>query len=177
MKYTTEVYTKYFAYTSYPNLSLEAAKAIQDSCFDEIPDTLKTELGNIKLFDGYDFIPLINAYQDPGKTWIHNKKSDWYTHVQTGVKVKKEVKKSPNYSKWNGEGHCTTTLTVKIPLPDGRGKNPNSHHNKPSIEGRTRNVKLTDWEWEKLKVLGEGKGYSQGIRNLIKYSSATRPPE
>lgn len=172
MKYITQIYTKYFAYTSYPNLSLEAAKAIEDSCFDEIPNILKTELGSIELFDGYGhFVPSIEAYENPGKTWIHNKRSDWYAHVPTGVKVKKEVKKSPNYDKWNGEGSCTTTLTVRIPLPDGRGKNPNSHHNKPAINGKTRDIKLTDCEWEKLQVFGEGKGYSQGIRNLLKYSS------
>lgn len=173
MKYTTHTYTKYTAYTSYPNLSLEAAKAIEDSCFDEIPDFLETELGNVQLFDNDGhFVPSIEAYENPDFPWIHNKRSDWYTHVVTAVKVKRIIKKSPNYDKWNGEGTCTTTLTVKIPLLDGRGKNPNSHHNKPVVDGKTRDIKLTDHEWEKLKVLGEGKGYSQGVRNLLKYSSS-----
>lgn len=172
MKYRTEAYTKYLAYTSYSNLSLEAAKAIEDSCFDEIPNTLETELGKIQLFDNYGhFVPAIEAYENPGKIWIHNKRSDWYTHITSGIKVKKEVKKSPNYDKPSGNGSCTTTLTVKVPLPDGRGKNPNSHHNKPVVAGKTRDIKLTDEEWEKLQVLGEGKGYSQGVRNLLKYSS------
>lgn len=131
MKYETKVYTRYNAYTSHNNLDLNQEKGIINSCYDEIPDTLETELGNIDLFNVYgEFIPLNDSYENPGKAWEHNKRSDWYTHIPTGIKVKKEVKKSPNFNKWKGEGSCTTTLTVKIPLPDGRGSNPNSHHNK-----------------------------------------------
>lgn len=168
MKYKIETYTKYSAYTSYSNLSPKEAKAVEDSCFNEIPDTLETDLGNVQLFDNDGhFVPSIETYENPDFPWIHNKRSDWYTHVVTAVKVRKEVRKSPDYDKWNGEGTCTTTLTVKIPLLDGRGKNPNSHHNKPVVNGKTRDIKLTDEEWEKLKTLGEGKGYSQGVRNLL----------
>ena len=148
-------------------------KEFEGKCFDEIPDFLETEQGMIQLFDNDGiFVPSVEAYGNPDFPWIHNQKSDWYTHVLTGVKVKIEVKKSPNYDKWNGDGNCTTTLTVKIPLLFGSGKNPNSHHNKPKIvDGKTRDIKLTPQEWEKLQVLGEGKGYSQGVRNLLKYSS------
>lgn len=172
MKYTIVVYEARHSYTSYNNLSLEKSSQIGVGNFSNIPEVIRTELGDINIADDQY---IIDAWENPGKTWIHNKKSDWYTHVPTGIKIRQETRSSPEYHKPNGCGDSTTTLTVKIPLPDGRGKNPNSHHNKPSIEGKTRNIKLTDWEWEKLAALGEGKGFSQGIRNLIKYSSATSP--
>jgi hypothetical protein len=38
---------------------------------------------------------------------------------------------------------------------------------KPKIDGTSRQIKSEE-EWEILKTLGEGKGYSQGIRNLLK---------
>ncbi len=169
-KYDTFVYTAYYAYTSYNKLSPETAKAIEDSCFDNIPNVILIGSLPVQLFDpifGY-FIPENEAYENPGKIWIYNKKSNWYTHVPTGLRLKKEVKKSSNYDKPNGDGTCETTLTAKIPVPDGRGKNPNSHNNKPKIiDGTSRQIKLSEEEWKILKNLGEGKGYSQGIRNLL----------
>lgn len=167
-KYNTVKYTAYHAYTNYNKLSDSHAKSIASGNYNDIPDVIETNLRDIDIVSD---IYMIEAYENPGKLWSHCKKSDWYTHVASGIKVKKEVKKSSNYDKPNGDGTCETTLTVKVPLPDGRGKNPNSHHNKPVVAGKTRDIKLTDEEWEKLKVLGEGKGYSQGIRNLLKYSS------
>ena len=90
VKYKTEVYTKYHAWTSYNNLTPEQAKAIQDSCYDEIPDKVETYLGVVKLYNKWEeFLPINEAYENPGKIWSHNKKSDWYTHVETGLKVKK----------------------------------------------------------------------------------------
>lgn len=170
VKYKTETYTKHHAWTSYTQLSANAAKAIEDSCYDNIPSIFKTELGDVELLVAYsnEFIPPLSVYSDPGKVWSHNKHSDWYTHVETGVKVKKEVVKSTNYDKPNGNGTCTTTLTVKIPLPSGRGKNPNSHHNKPKMPDKIiKDIGLTEDEWEQVERLGNGKGYSQGIRNLL----------
>jgi hypothetical protein len=164
-KYDTFVYTAYYAYTSYNKLSDSHAKSIASGNYNDIPDVIETGLGDIDIADD---IYMIEAYENPGKLWSHCKKSDWYTHVASGIKVKKEVKKSSNYDKPNGDGTCETTLTVKIPVPDGRGKNPNSHNNKPKIDGTSRQIKLSEEEWEILKTLGEGKGYSQGIRNLLK---------
>lgn len=139
VKYKMETYKKFTSYTSYNNLSLGQAKAIQDSCFDNIPKTIETNLGVVEIYNSQsDFLPYCFCYAWPNflgtcndcKVWSHNKKSDWYTHVPTGIKVKKEVVKSPNYDKTNGYGECTITVTVKIPVQDGRGQNPNSHHNK-----------------------------------------------
>ncbi|MFM6158101.1 MAG: hypothetical protein ACKPE3_34760, partial [Sphaerospermopsis kisseleviana] len=62
------------------------------------------------------------------------------------------------------------TLTIKIPQlnVDGRGKNPKSHNNKPKIiDGVTRDIKLTPEQWSQVEILGQGQGYSQGIRNLL----------
>lgn len=177
MKYRTETYTSNYSYTPWDrNQSIPQTQYASD-----IPNILETDLGNIELFDSDSaFVPKVDVYSEfiEDKQWKHCKKSDWYTHLLTGIKLKLEIIRSHELDyKIPGCGRETKTLTVKIPLPDGRGKNPKSHQNKPSIEGKTKNVKLTDREWEKLAVLGEGKGYSQGIRNLIKYSSATRPPE
>lgn len=130
VKYKTETYTAHKAYTSFSKLSNAQAKAIQDSCYDNIPNVIE----GIEIYDNYaDFVPAISAYHDPGKVWEHNKKSGWYTHLKTGLKVKEEKNKSPNYDSLNGNGTCTTTLTVKIPQIDGRGTNPNSHHNKKKL--------------------------------------------
>jgi hypothetical protein len=168
VKYRTETYTKHHAWTSYNNLSIEQTKAIQDSCYDEIPETIETDLGIADLYKWGEFLLINEAYENPGKVWSHNKKSDWYIHVATGIKVKKEVVKSTNYDKPNGNGSYTTTLTVKIPLPSKRGKNPNSHHNKPKMPDKIiRDIGLTEGEWEQVERLGNGKGYSQGVRNLL----------
>lgn len=169
VKYKTEVYEKHHSYASYNKLSPAHAKAIQDSCYDDLPDTVETPLGTVEIYDRYEFLPINEAYENPGKIWTHSKKTDWYTHVATGLKVKKEVVKSPNYDSPNGNGECTITLTVKIPMPSERGKNPNSHNNR-AIPGLTsRDVRLTDDQWQRVRELGEGKGYSQGIRNLLSY--------
>jgi hypothetical protein len=168
MKYKTQVFEKRSAYTSYNKLSPETAKAIEDSCFDNIPNVILIGSLPVQLFDlifGY-FIPENEAYENPGKTWNHNKKSSWYTHVPTGLRVKKVVKKSNNYDKPNGNGVCETTLTVKIPLPSRRGQNPNSHHNKPRTGNISRNVRLSAEDWELLALLGNG-SHSQGIRNIL----------
>lgn len=168
MKYKTHVYEKRSAYTSYARLSPETAKAIEDSCFDNIPNVVFVDSFPIQLFDpnfGY-FIPENEAHENPGKVWSHNKKSDWYTHVPTGLRVKKVVKKSPNYNKPSGEGFCETTLTVKIPLPSRRGQNPNSHHNRPKTGNVSRNIRLSVEDWELLALLGDG-SYSQGIKNIL----------
>jgi hypothetical protein len=170
VKHRTEVYTKYHAWTSYNNLSLEQTKAIQDSCFvcyDEIPEQIETHLGIVELYKLGEFLPIIEAYENPGKIWSHNRKSDWYTHVATGVKVKKTVVKSNNYDRPKGESHCTTTLTVKIPLPSERGKNPNSHNNRAIPGLISKDINLTEDQWQLVDALGKGKGYSQGIRNLL----------
>lgn len=121
MKYETKTYTKHHAYTSYSHLDEWEEKGIEDSCYDNIPDDVE----GVEVFNDRDgFIPPIS------EEWEHSKKTDWYAHVPTGIKVKLEVKATPDYHKVGGHGSCTTTLTVKIPLPDGRGMNPNSHHNK-----------------------------------------------
>lgn len=163
MKYTTQIYTAFHAYTSYNKLSESYAKSIAAANYNDIPDVIETSLGDIDIADD---IYMIEAYEN-GKLWSHSKKSDWYTHIPTGVKIKKEVKTACDYDKPFGNGTSETTITVKIPLPDGRGKNPKSHNNKPRIGGKCRQVKLSEEEWETLKTLGEGKGYSQGIRNLL----------
>ena len=164
VKYRTETYEKYDAWTSYNKLSAEAAKAIEDSCYDEIPETIE----DIEVFNDRDgFIPVSEAYENPGKIWSHNKKSDWYTHVQTGIKVKKGVVRSPNYDSPYGNGSCTTTLTVKIPIPSERGKNPNSHNNRKIPGLIQKDINLTEDQWQRVREAGEGKGYSQGIRNLL----------
>jgi hypothetical protein len=172
VKYKTEAYTKYHAWTSYTQLSAEAAKAIQDSCYDEIPTEIEVEIeGNHSLVIFYDawgdFTPVNEAYENPGKVWSHSKKSDWYTHIATGIKVKMEVVKSPNYDKPNGNGSCTTTLTVKIPTPSERGKNPNSHNNRAIPGLLSKDINLTEEQWQTVEKMGSGKGYSQGVRNLL----------
>lgn len=168
VRYKTEIYTATKAYTSHRNLSVAEFERIDDANCDSMPNVLKTELGTIDISNQRDgFIPSLEAYENPGQLWSHSKKTDWYTHIPTGVKVKKEVVKFPDYDKPNGNGSCTTTLTVKIPLPDGRGKNPNSYNNKVYL-GVSKDIKLTEDQWKVVERLGHGKGYSEGIRNLLK---------
>ncbi|MFM6137494.1 MAG: hypothetical protein ACKPCP_25680 [Sphaerospermopsis kisseleviana] len=167
MKYKTEIYTSYHSYTSYDKLSLKEIEAIQDSCYDDIP----TVVGSVTIYDDAgDFVPAFEYYYNPKKTWDYSPRSNWYTHVSTGLKVKEEIYKSPNYDSPSGHGVCKKTLTIKIPQlnVDGRGKNPKSHNNKPKIiDGVTRDIKLTPEQWSQVEVLGKGQGYSQGIRNLL----------
>jgi hypothetical protein len=168
MKYKTEVYTAIKAYSSHKNLSYAQIKCIEDSNYDNIPSILETELGNIEVYNTYDeFVPPILCYEKPNQIWSHSKKSDWYTHILTGVKIKLVQKRTPDYSKENGCGSCTTTLLVKVPQPSNRGKNPDSHRNKPKLISAIRNIGLTDEQWEKIESLGEGKGYSHGVRKLL----------
>ncbi len=168
VRYKTEVYTATKAYTSHRNLSANELVGIDDANYDNIPNVLKTELGTIDISNQRDgFIPSLEAYENPGQLWSHSKRTDWYTHILTGVKVKKEVVKSPDYDKPNGNGSCTTILTVKIPLPDARGTHPNSHNNKVSL-GVSKDIKLTEDQWKVVERLGHGRGYSEGIRNLLK---------
>lgn len=174
VKYRTETYTANKAYSSHRNLSVEELNGIEAANYNKIPDDIQVEIDQthhlVILYDAYgDFIPSVESYENPGKVWSHSKKSDWYTHIQSGVKVKLEHLKTPDYNKPNGNGTCTTTLTVKIPLPSERGKNPNSHNNKPKMPDKIiRDIGLTEGEWEQVDKLGKGKGYSQGIRNLLK---------
>jgi hypothetical protein len=163
MKYKTLTYEAVHAYTSYNKLSVKEADRIASGNFNDIPDVIETDLGNIDIADD---VYMVDACENPGKTWNHNKKSDWYTHVPTGVKVKKVVKKSPDYDKPNGEGVCETTLAVKIPLPSRRGQNPNSHHNRIKTGNVSRSIRLSTEEWELLGLLGNG-SYSQGIKNTL----------
>ncbi|MFM6151392.1 MAG: hypothetical protein ACKPE3_00070 [Sphaerospermopsis kisseleviana] len=171
MKYKTEVYTSYHSYTSYDKLSLKEIEAIQDSCYDDIPNVVETTLGSVTIYDDAGgFIPVFDYYYNPKKTWDYSPRSDWYTHVSTGLKVKQEIYKSPNYDSPNGNGRGVRkiTLTVKIPQLDGRGKNPKSHNNKPKIiDGVTKDIRLTPEQWSQVEILGQGQGYSQGIRNLL----------
>ena len=163
MQFKSLTYKAVHAYTSYNKLSITEADRIASVNFNDIPDVIETDLGNIYIADD---VYIIDACENPGKTWNHNKKSDWYTHVPTGVKVKKESKKSPNYNKPNGEGVCETTLTVKIPLPSRRGQNPNSHHNRTRTGNISRSIRLSTEEWELLGLLGNG-NYSQGVKNIL----------
>ena len=144
-------------------LSVTEADSIASQNYNDIPNVIETDLGNIDIADD---VYMVDAYENPGKIWSHNKKSDWYTHVPTGLRVKKVVKKSNNYDKLNGDGVCETTLTVKIPVPDGRGKNPNSHHNRPRTGNVSRNIRLSAEDWELLALLGNG-SHSQGIKNIL----------
>jgi len=163
VQFKSLTYKAVHAYTSYNKLSITEADRIASGNFNDIPDIIETDLGNIDIADD---VYMVDACENPGKTWNHNKKSDWYTHVPTGVKVKKVVKKSPNYNKPNGEGVCETTLTVKIPLPSKRGQNPNSHHNRPKTGNVSRSIRLSTEEWELLGLLGNG-NYSQGVKNIL----------
>jgi len=170
VRYRTETYTANKSYSSHRNLSVEESNGIAASNFNKIPDELQVEINQthylLVLYDAYgDFIPSVEAYENPGKIWSHNKKSDWYTHVETGVKVKREVVKTPDYDKPNGSS--TTTLTVKIPIPSERGKNPNSHNNRAIPGLISKDVRLTEEQWQTVESLGNGKGYSQGVRNLL----------
>jgi hypothetical protein len=163
VQFKSLTYKAVHAYTSYAKLSDKEAERIASGNFNDIPDVIETDLGNIDIADD---VHMVDAYENPGLSWVHNKKSDWYTHVPTGVKVKKVVKKSPNYNKPNGEGFCETTLTVKIPLPSRRGQNPNSHHNRTKTGNVSRSIRLSAEDWELLALLGNG-NYSQGIRNIL----------
>ena len=163
MQFKTLTYRAVHAYTSHAKLSDKEADSIASRNFNDIPDVIETDLGNIDIADD---VYMVDAYENPGKAWIHSKKSDWYTHVPTGIKVKKVVKKSPNYNKPNGEGVCETTLTVKIPLPSRRGQNPNSHHNRTKTGNISRSIRLSAEEWELLGLLGNG-SYSQGVKNIL----------
>lgn len=163
MKYKTLTYRAYRAYTSYNKLSITEAYKLASGDYDDIPDVIETDFGDVDIADD---VYMIDAYENPGKTWIHSKKSGWYTHVATGLRVKKVVKKSNNYDKPNGEGVCETTLTVKIPLPSKRGQNPNSHHNRTKTGNISRSIRLSAEDWELLGLLGNG-SYSQGIKNIL----------
>lgn len=92
--------------------------------------------------------------------WEHQTKNAWYTHKTTGLKVKKEVLRTD-------DGSYITTLTVKTPIPSERGKNPNSHNNRKIPGLVSRDVRLTEEQWQTVESLGDGKGYSQGVRNLL----------
>ena len=163
MKYKTLTYKAVHAYTSYARLSAKEADSIASQNYNDIPSVIETDLGNIDIADD---VYMVDAYENPGKTWSHSRKSDWYTHVPTRVKVKKVVKKSNNYDKPNGEGVCETTLTVKIPLPSKRGQNPNSHHNRKKTGNVSRSIRLSAEDWELLALLGNG-SHSQGIKNIL----------
>ncbi|MFM6004454.1 MAG: hypothetical protein ACKPA7_12885, partial [Sphaerospermopsis kisseleviana] len=94
MKYKTEIYASYHSYTSYDKLSLKEIEAIRDSCYDDIP----TVVGSVTIYDDAgDFVPAFEYYENPKKNWDYNTRSNWYTHVKTGLKVKEEIYKSPNY--------------------------------------------------------------------------------
>ena len=162
-QFKTLTYRAVHAYTSYARLSAKEADSIASGNFNDIPNVIETDLGNIDISDD---VYMVDAYENPGKAWIHSKKSDWYTHVPTGVKVKKESKKSPDYDKPNGNGVCETTLTIKIPLPSKRGQNPNSHHNRKKAGNVSRSIRLSAEDWELLALLGDG-SHSQGIRNIL----------
>ena len=163
MQFKTLTYRAVHAYTSYAKLSDKEADSIASGNFNDIPDVIETDLGNIDIADD---VYMVDAYENPGFSWIHSKKSDWYTHVPTGIKVKKVVKKSPDYDKPNGNGVCETTLTVKIPLPSRRGQNPNSHHNRTKTGNISRSIRLSAEDWELLALLGNG-SHSQGIKNIL----------
>lgn len=131
VKYSTKTYTSRLDYTP-------CDKVINNKTFlSNIPDSLETELGSIQLFDGEDFIPQLSVYWEFAKNkgeWKHCKKSDFYTHLKTGIKVKLEVIRSHALDYTNpSNGWEKRTLTVKIPQSDGRGTNPNSHHNKKKL--------------------------------------------
>jgi len=163
MKYKTLIYKAVRVYTSYNKLSITEANNIASQNYNDIPDVIKTDFGDIDIADD---VYMVDAYENPGKTWSHSKKSGWYMHVPTGIKVKKVVKKSHDYNRPNGEGACETTLTVKIPLPSRRGQNPNSHHNRTKTGNISRSIRLSVEKWELLKLLGKG-SYSQGINNIL----------
>jgi hypothetical protein len=168
VSYKTEVYKATKAYTSHSNVSVAEFEKINATNYDNIPTEIEVGTELVILYDAWGgFIPSYSAYENPGQLWSHSKKTDWYTHTLTGVKVKKEVIKTPDYDKPNGNGSCTTTLTVKIPLPDARGTHPNSYNNRVYL-GISKDIKLTEDQWEVVKKLGHGKGYSEGIRNLLK---------
>lgn len=168
MKYKTEVYTSNYSFTPYD-------RVISNQNFvSDIPKMLETSFGSILLFDEDScFYPRVDVYSEfvKKKQWKHCKRTDWYTHELSGIKVKLEIIRSPSLDHKNpGMGWEKQTLTVKIPIPqsDGRGKNPNSHNNKPRIiDGVIRDIKLTPEQWSQVEALGNGKGYSQGIRNLL----------
>ena len=162
MKYKILTYKAIHAYTSHKHLSDAEADRIASQNYNDIPDVIETDLGNIDIADD---VYMVDAYKNPGKTWSHSKKSDWYTHVPTGVKVKKESKKSPNYFH-KLPPICETTLTVKIPLPSKRGQNPNSHHNRKKTGNVSRSIRLSAEDWELLALLGNG-SHSQGIKNIL----------
>lgn len=148
---------------------------LEENCsYDNLPHSLMIPEHRVILdfwhTHGSDFLPLVESEEDPDKVWSHNKRSDWYTHVETDIRVKLEYVKSLHYDDSDtSEGTCTTTLTVKVPLPSERGKNPNSHHNKPKMPDTVaKDINLTPGQWEQVEKLGNGKGYSQGIRELLK---------
>ena len=112
MKYTTETYIARKSYSSHNNLSLEEATGIEANNYNQIPDTLKTPFGEVQLYDSYgDYLPIMPYDNSPWKL----SPSGWATHKSTGVKVKLEQSRTPDYSKVNGCGDMTTTITVKIP--------------------------------------------------------------
>jgi hypothetical protein len=49
----------------------------------------------------------------------------------------------------------------------GKGNNPRSHHNKPSIGGTKRQVQLTDDQWELVAAIGS-KNFSEGARKMVR---------
>jgi len=163
VKYKTETHTKLYDHTPYDRSeeNLPCRKVTG-----AIPDSVE----GVLLFDeDGDFIPQINVYSEHTKpkdlVWKHDKKSDWYTH-ESGLKAKlEEVKKGLNNASQNG--WVRTTLTVKIPQPSERGKNPNSHNNRAIPGLMSKDISLTEEQWQTVEKIGSGKGYSQGVRNLL----------
>lgn len=166
-KYKTTEYISEYAYTPYDKND----KVPNSSFVSNIPDVLETELGDIQIYDEDSaFAPQVDVYSEfvVLKSWKHDKKSDWYTHIQTGIKVKLEIIRSHALDYKNpGDGWENRTLTVKIPIPSERGKNPNSHNNRTIPGLISKDVRLTEEQWQTVAKMGNGKGYSQGVRNLL----------
>jgi hypothetical protein len=163
VKYKIETYTRTYDHTPYDH-------AEENLPCHRLTGSIPDSIEGIQLFDeDGGFIPLINVYSEftkPGDiVWKHCKKTDWYTH-KSGLKVRLEEIKS-GLKNANENGWIKTTLTVKIPLPSERGKNPNSHNNRAIPGLITKDINLTEDQWQLVDALGKGKGYSQGIRNLL----------
>lgn len=110
----TEVFERRDSYTSHSGLSYSQLKAIEDSCYDEIPEFLTYKGKRISLYDksyrAWEF--QLEAAADQ-VAWKLNKETGWYTHLKTGLKVRVQDSASPDYFKPNGCGTRVVKLIVR----------------------------------------------------------------
>lgn len=130
---------------------------------DNIPENLNVNGIEVRIFDGTDFLP---ETSNQIKSWKKCPRSGFYTHVETGLKVKlRKIVDSKLHHQDLDMGTDTFTIleirSLKVKIPVGKPINENSLKNlnpKQKREAAVRvNVRLDPKTIELAKKLGNGK--------------------